>query len=293
MIKLLSNHTKSRLTIAYGLLGLLILLNSCREQEPNDPMVAKVYDKELRLSEIQFLFKESIPTNDSLQLAQNYINKWIREQLKLQKAEAFLKPNQKELQKQIENYRKSLMIHQYEQELIRQRLDTIVFESDLLDYYDQFSSDFFLNNDIVKLIYAQLPKNTPDFYDFRNSLRNFTLDDGENIREYCDQFAVQYQMFDFDWVYLDDVIDFFPEYFKERYHWRITNDLKEYYDGNYYHFMKIYEHKPKGNSAPLELVANDIKNIILLKRKKELIKKMEKESFDEAMHLKHIQIFKQ
>ncbi len=267
-------------------------LTACQEKNSDDPLLARVYDKELRYSEIEFLFEEAIQGNDSAQLAQNYINKWVREQLKLLKAEAFLEPNSLALEKQIQDYRNSLMIHQYEQELIRQRLDTIVYEEELIEYYDKFNSEFYLKNDLVKLIFVQLPKNTPDFQVFRKSLRQFTIDDGENIREYCDQFAIQYQFFNFDWVYLEEVIDFFPEHFKNEYEARITNDLKEYYDGNFYYFMKIYEHKLKGNSAPLEVVAGDIRNIILLRRKKDLIKKMEKESFDEAMHLNHIQLYK-
>src|SRR5690606_6873407 len=98
---------------------------------------------------------------DSLLIANNFIQKWIKENLILQKAELNLKASQKDFQKQLEEYRNALVVYTYEEELINQLLDTNVSAQEIKSYYEQNQHNFDLKNDIVKVRYIKVAKKAP------------------------------------------------------------------------------------------------------------------------------------
>ena len=105
----------------------------------NNP-IARVNNSYLYESDISGIVPQGINKKDSGLLVRNYIENWARQQLLLNKANINLSFNeiQSKLDQQIEDYRISLIIHAYKQELIRQQLDTIVTQSQIVQYYDNF-----------------------------------------------------------------------------------------------------------------------------------------------------------
>ena len=97
---------------------LLMVIFSCSTYHSNnggDP-IATVGDKYLYLSDIPDFFSYELSAKDSAVIAKKYIQKWIKKQLILQKAELNLTvAKQREVNKQLEETRASLIIYQYEQ----------------------------------------------------------------------------------------------------------------------------------------------------------------------------------
>ncbi len=58
---------------------------------------------------------------DSIAMVRDFKERWIRNQLLLNKAELNLTDEEKNVEQQIENYRSSLLIYAYEQSYIRQQ----------------------------------------------------------------------------------------------------------------------------------------------------------------------------
>jgi hypothetical protein len=270
------------------------VLSSCRNGENgnDDIAVARVHDSELMLSDLVDLIPNSTTFNDSVQTAQTIINKWITRQIKLAKAETYLTPVQKELEKQLEEYRSSLIIYRYEQELIRQKLDTVVTAENLSEYYNEFAKEFVLQRNAVKIIYAQVEDGSPDLHRFKRWLRNYGEDYKDDIEDYAKEFAILYQDYQMNWVYFNDVMRYLPNPI-ENPDWLVSgNHFDEFNDGENVHLIKIVDHKLNGEVAPLNLVESNIRNIILNKRKLQLVRDFEKQSFDEAMNNSEVEIYK-
>ena len=119
----------------------ILITFSCNKgiDEIEDKPLAKVYNEFLYESDIVSLFNSNITKEDSIVIARNFINDWIKKQLMVQKAELNLNEESKDIEKQIEDYRSSLLIFRYKQELIQQKLDTVITEEELENYYNEYS----------------------------------------------------------------------------------------------------------------------------------------------------------
>ena len=91
---------------------------SCRSKD-SDNLIASVNEKVLLRSQLL----TSIPSQlkDSTYFVEKFINDWIRRQLLLSHAEINLNVDLANYEKQVEDYRASLLIFAYQQELINRR----------------------------------------------------------------------------------------------------------------------------------------------------------------------------
>ncbi|HPF94091.1 MAG TPA: hypothetical protein PLV65_09135, partial [Tenuifilaceae bacterium] len=156
--------------VAFFTIAFILLVTGCIQQnKDNGEPIARVYDKYLYANEIEDIFPENISQNDSIQLLMAYADRWVRKQLLVNRAEKNLSDAQKNVTKQIEDYRSSLLIFKYEQEFIRQRLDTIVSDEEVELFYSENSSNFILNESIVKALFIKIRMDDP-YYEKIKSL---------------------------------------------------------------------------------------------------------------------------
>ena len=120
----------------------LLLLVSCKELKPTEEPVAQVFEHVLYRSEIQDFLPKPISPDDSMALTQNYIRNWITQKLLLQKANENLSEKEKNVQKQVEDYRASLLIYKYKQKLIDQKLQENVSDAEMEAYYEKNQNNF-------------------------------------------------------------------------------------------------------------------------------------------------------
>jgi len=72
-----------------------------------------------------------------------------------------------------------------------------------------------------------------------------------------------------------------------------ANPYYETEDDAYLYFLKVDEYRISDNVSPLEFVTDEIKNIILNKRKVELAKKLEDEVYENGLEHKDFEIITQ
>lgn len=132
-----------------------------KKEETTEKPVAKVYDKNLYPSDLQNIVPADITKKDSIELMKKYIEKWIQDELVLHYAEENLTTEQLNIDKEVAEYRKNLIIYNYQSELIKQKLDTIVSQSEIESYYNSHLSNFILKDNIVNVYYIKLNKKTP------------------------------------------------------------------------------------------------------------------------------------
>jgi len=277
-----------------NLFGLLIIALSCScgGKDLKEGAIARVYDSYLYQSELKGVVPYGTSSKDSAALVEEFINAWTKRQLVLRRAESNLTDEQKDVEKQLEDYRASLIIFSYERELVRQKLDTIVSDSEIEKYYSSNPANFELKNNIIRLRYVKIPIKTPNKDKVKTWFNGSSSADRNKLEQYCKLYAVNYLLDDSNWLLYEDVLKEIPlnNYPIEQ----IKNGKKSFEldDKEYHYIINVTGFMVKESSAPLSFEKESIRNRILNKRKIELVQKMQIDAYNDALNNKDIETYK-
>ncbi len=274
----------------------LLSLFSCTSKniKENQIPVTKVGNAVLSLSEISKMVPDYIHKDDSITIAKAYINNWIIKQLKLQQAQLNLPIQMKlNIESRVEDYRSTLQIYEYEQQFVREKMDTVVKSEEISDYYSKNPDGFILQKNIITGYYIQVPRNAPDVDDLKRWLKAKSSRFDDEIGKYVATFATSYQSFEKDYIYFDNLLDRIQKDINDQSIFLKANNLIELEDSVSLHFISITNFKLKGTIAPLSLVFNDIRKIILNKRQVALIRRLDQEIFNKAKEEKKFEIYQE
>jgi len=272
------------------LISIPFFISACGGNDASKDAVAKVYDKYLYKSEVARAVPYGLLPKDSAQIAQEYIDQWIRRNLVLKRAENNLTDEQKDVNQQIEDYRASLLIYAYERELVRQKLDTIVAETEIEAYYKSNPANFELKSNIIRLRYIKLPVSSPNGDKAGKWFNSTVASDRNKLEQYCKMYAVNYLLDDANWLLFDDVLKEIPitDYSIEKFNRNQRSlDIK---DKDYRYFVSVTGFLVKESSAPLSYEKGNIRNIILNKRKIKLVEQMQRDVYNDALNEKDFEI---
>ena len=269
---------------AFWILLIAILIVSCENAQTykKEKVAAQVGDKVLLKKDIPDLF-QNLSSEDSLKIAEKYIQNWVKKELLLKRAEINLTQNQQEqIDKQIEDTKASLTIHQYEQAMIQQRMNSAITESEIESYYDQNSDNFLLKKGIVKALYLKIPVTSPNIDKVRRWYKSDDVDDMNELENYGYQYAKKYDDFDEKWISFDELLSKMPfvSSNSDRY-LRYTRDI-EISDSLYHYFAHIRDYRYNSVVAPLEYVEDQIERIIYNQRKIKFIQELENSLYQNA-----------
>jgi hypothetical protein len=267
----------------------LFAISSCGGDNKEDNMVARVNDKYLSLKELQAAMPYGLSKKDSATFANDYIDQWIKKNVVLQRAENNLTDNQKDVTQQLEDYRASLIIFAYERELIRQKLDTTVSNAEIEKYYQENAANFELRSNIIRLKYLKLPLKTPNVDKARKWFLSSNKDDKNRLEQFANLYAVNFLLDDSNWLLLDDVIKEIPMGNYSNSDFSSNRRLLELDDKEYHYLVAITGFMVKDSNAPLSFEKDNIRNIILNKRKIRLIEQMQQDAYNDAMNENNIE----
>ena len=129
--------TGNRLLNIFGVCLLVIVLpwlNSCKTITSfvhDGRVVAKIGNHKLYASDLNAYIPDSASPEDSTRLALQYINSWASDMAFIDVAEKELSKSEKNVDKELEDYRRSLLKYRYEQKYVNQRLDTAVTDAQI------------------------------------------------------------------------------------------------------------------------------------------------------------------
>jgi hypothetical protein len=267
-----------------------LLVASCGADDAQIDAVARVYDNYLSRSELRRAIPYGLSTQDSAAFANDYIQQWIQQNLVLHRAEMNLRDEEKDVSKQLEDYRTSLVIFAYETELVKQKLDTVVTDAEIEAYYNANSANFELKSNIVRLRYIKLPINTPNADKAKRWLGSKKQDDLDKLEQFARLYAVNSLLDDRNWLLLDDVVKEIP-LTESLVNANKGSGILELNDKEYHYLVALSGVMVKDSRAPLAFEKNTIKNIILNKRKIVLIEKMQQDAYKDALNEKDIEFY--
>lgn len=279
--------------IALLILSSLLGMTGCNllKKQSEDEAVARVFDKYLYRSELDSAIPDGTSEHDSIIIARGIIDKWVRNQLMLSRAEEALTDDQKDVAKKIEEYRSSLLIYSYRQKLLQQKMDTVVRDAEILDYYENNLNNFILRNDIVKATFVKVPLTAPNIGSVRTWTRSGSMDDLDKLEKYSINYAEKFDMFNNSWIYFKTLMEQIPLSIDQPSRFLRYNRNIETSDSMYHYFVHISDFKPEGDISPLELIKNDIKSILLNKRKIEFYNNLEKQVYNEGANRNQFEIY--
>ncbi len=269
----------------------VIMLQCTKTDIGDDKIIAQVGEKKLLQSEIAQIIPKNIELEDSTLMANDYIRKWVKQELLIQKANENLTLEQKNLTKEIEEYRNSLIIYKYKNELMSQQMDTLVTKRQIEQYYNENPDNFKLNTNIVKAVFIKIPLQVANT-ELIKELVDDDSDEGKNaLREYSIQYAKSFDFFNDNWVNFEVVKNNIPGNISDEKQFLDRNNQIELKDSIYYYLVTIQDYKLKNELAPVEYVENNIKNLILNRRKIEFLKQVEENVYKEGVRQNKFKIY--
>ncbi|MGZ3861960.1 MAG: hypothetical protein ACXVPN_07080 [Bacteroidia bacterium] len=277
-------------------ISILIGLFSCtnkedKAKENGEKPVARVYDKKLYLSDFVNNIPKELNKKDSMVFVNSYREQWILNELLLHQAESNLPAQEKDIEKEIEEYRKNLLVYRYETELVKQKLDTSVSAEEIEQYYTAHQQNFMLKDNIVKVSYVKVGVKSPTIEKVKKWYASTDEKDRDNLKKYCIQYADNFFLDDNTWLLLDDVMkeiplrDYNPELFlKTTRHIEMSDSLFNY-------FLFIKEFKIKNMPSPLSFEKDNIRQVIINKRKLKLIEEMKQSVYGQAKENANFEVY--
>lgn len=272
-----------------------LLLGACNAISSlvhDDQVVAKVGDHKLYKSELERFIPNMIPAADSARLAEQYINTWAMDLLYMEVAEAELSKGELDVSNELEDFRRSLLKYRYEQRYINDRLDTLVTDEQIRQYYQEHEADFALKRPVLKVRFVDVMKDSPNKDAILKMMSSQEYDDVQRADTLAKSTALRYFDSSDTWMDAGELAKSFGLDYVEmlahlkgnviRYEPEERGDLLEAY---------VCDIQRTG-TAPLDYCADRIRDILMSSRKHELMNSLERDLLNNALEKKNFVIYR-
>ena len=276
------------------LCSLSVLLFSCRaigDFLHDGDVVAKVGQHKLYLTDLEAFIPNGTAPEDSTRLADQYIRSWAADQLYLDMASEQLSKEEKDVSKELEAYKNSLLRYRYEQRYVNERLDTTVSRTDIEEYYDAHNDLFVLDIPILKARFLDIMEDSPNYETIRRRMSSNQYEDIVEADSLAYSSALRYVDWSDRWI---DAVTLAREFGTD------YGTMLSRLSGSYIEMREdrgdvkvayVLETRRAGTLAPLEYCEDRIRNIIISNRKHELLATLEQDLLDNALSKENFIIY--
>lgn len=228
---------------------------------------------------------------DSVRVAQQYIGQWAKDILMYEHAKSHA---DKQIEAQVEAYRRSLYVHAYEEYLVERRMPKTVPDSAVRQLYDQMQDRFLLNESLVKGAIVVVVNDAPNLQKLRKWLTEMGTQNSEvldEIEKYAYRNASGYELFTDRWLTVSDLLPLMPIERSELENRLKQNTMIETNDSTRTYLLRVTDKCLRGDRMPLEYARPEIEQIILSGRRVEFLQKERERLYDAAVVTKKIQFY--
>ena len=232
-----------------------------------------------------------LSSEDSMRVAQQYISQWAKDILiydAVNTGKSNLASN--EIERMVEDYRRALYVHAYEEYLVEHNMSKTVLDSTVQQIYEQMPDRFKLDESIVHGLLVVVPNNAPNIAKLRKWLNSLVGQDGElnaetldNIEKYAYQMASGYELFVDKWLTTTDIASRVPVEHKELETRLKTKNMIEVSDSLNTYLVQITDKHLRGEAMPVEYARPEIEKIILGERQVDFLQKERERLYNEAV----------
>lgn len=278
---------------------LVSLLNGCKNQSSTnettdvtaDIVLARVYDSKLYFKDIEKTLRSGMEPEDSILMIRTIVDSWVKKKTLLYQAEKSNIDEELDIEKRLLEYKNSLLIHSYQSAYVRSKLDTAVSDEEIEKHYQNNADNFVLKENILRVNFVKIANDAPKQNKFKAWFQSKNDKDRKNMEEYCVQFARDFFLDDSTWLSMDELVKRVPIETYDKENFLRYNRYIETKDSSYLYFVKILDFKIKESGSPLSFVKDDIRNLIVNKRKLTILRSMEQEIYEQALKENEVEIF--
>ncbi len=265
---------------------------SCKKEsddEKDSKPVVKVFDSYLYEDDLAQMLPPGTSPEDSIKIVESYINSWVNNQLMLHYANQYLQDKLDEIDKQTEEFKNSLLIHEFKDLLFETNADT-VNNSEIEQYYNEHGSDFILQNTIVKGFLFKVEKDNEGLDDLKKSLEALDNADIDIITAFMKTNGGYIDNFSNNWRKLSDVLAILPKNIGNENQF-LKQNIHQIYDDKNFYYINILDYVSKGKVAPIDYVRTSIIKVLRQKRQTEILEKFKDDKYKQAIEKGDLEFF--
>jgi len=246
--------------------------------------VAQIGRAALYKTDIEKIIPKGMTGKDSAAIARQYIDSWAIKQLMLQKAQEQLPKQDKDVAQLLEDYRVQLLVFRYENKFVEERLDTIVTVREREEYYESHQDSFKGKNGVFKGRLVKMQNSSPNLQVMRKLAQEREIEGLEELEQLAYNSAYKYSNYDNNWVDLNVVAKETGAPLDELQHlMEKQKGVVEVKDTVYTNILQVLDYIAPGEVTPFEYNSGKIKEIIISRRKQELLTNLQRDILQDAL----------
>ncbi len=279
---------------AYFYIAFFLLLQSCNyftiKKNTKKP-VARVNNTYLYKEDFKSIFITNITKNDSILLAKNYINNWVKQQLLLSKAQINLENKEAEFNELVKKYKEGLFINSYKEAVVKQYLNTEITNKDISQFYLNNNQKFKLNEELIKLKFIKISKEILNKKELIKLFKSSKKEDLDSLQA-KELFLKSHHLNDSVWVKYSDLISQIPIFktIDKKQLLKKENFIQKE-DSISLYLVAIKKVLLRNEIAPKSYVTPTIKRMILHQRKLLLLRNIEETLMNDASKKQQFEIY--
>lgn len=253
--------------------------------------IAMADDVFLYKEDIQMVIPPGMTGSDSVRFVEDYIRKWAEDIVFYNRAKSNIS-NEREIEQYVENYRRTLILNEYQERLVREKLEASISDEEIKKYYEQDKSLFILSSPMLKGVYVKVPLKNKELKNVRRYMAFKNEDDRDKLEGFTLRGAADYSYFLENWTDLSDISQKLPKSADANII-RESNHTYEFHDSLFVHMLYVDTVISKGDYLPYELAYRDIWEVIYNEKKVQFIKEVRMDLYNKALKDNKIRIIQQ
>ena len=224
---------------------------------------------------------------DSTLFAGQFIRNWAQDVLFYQNAIRNI-PDTKDIDRLVENYRRSLIEHEYQRRLIEQKFSSEIPDDDIEQFYNDNQRLFVLDESLLKGLFLKISNKSHDLSDIRKLYTRKDDESFEEIEKYSIRNAARCEFFYDNWRTVAEIEVLLPVMEKPLESLLKENGSFEFKDEEYIYLLNVSEYAPKGGIEPLDHARSRIRGLLMNSNEVSYMRKIKEDLYDAAIEKNRI-----
>lgn len=244
--------------------------------------VVTVLEHTLYKSDLEGLTYFGMNPEDSAAVVQAFVKMWVNDKLLYDKAKQNVS-YKRNIEDLVEEYRRNLIINNYQTRLLKEKLSKTVSENELRDYYEKNKERFNLTQDIIQGLFIKVPRTSTQLDNFRKWYKMGTDAAVTDIEKNALQHTTGYEYFYDKWVNFNDVSDQIPEIIDNSSAFLKKNKYLEAQDSSFVYLLHIKDYRLTGSEAPFDYLEDFLKAAYTEERRETFLKELQSDLYNSAL----------
>ena len=268
-----------------------ILFSGCTLEKREVPgAIVSVGNRYLTREMLDQVIPDGLSPRDSSAFADAYVRHWAEDELVYDVAQKNI-PDVERIENQVDRYRRELFVHEYQKQILSEKLDAEISDDAVKNYYRTHLDKFVLKTPIVKGLFLKVAETTPELKNLKKWYRGKDHASVENIEKYTLHNIINYDYFYDRWVSFDEVMSAIPYTVTDANRFLQTHTFLEINNEGYWYLLNISDYLPAGAHMPLDFARTQIEEILLNQKRMDFLHQMNKELYQEALENRKIKYY--